>query len=305
MVTFASASAAWRPPKCATELVHVLGRSPRVVPHLHLCLQSGSDRILAQMKRRYQSAGFLERCRRLRAALDEPAFSTDIIVGFPGETEQDFAETCHIVREVGFCKVHIFPYSRRTGTPAAAFREQVHPSIIEDRRQRLAEVEARIGSGILSEARGPAPECHRGGRRPAALRLLTRHILPPCPSFLSGACRRAGRQTGGRAGGNRGRGRACRATGSQSEIWTFSSSPSGANCVTIDGNPIIGELGRQATSPRDWTYYGPPLQTNRVLTITATFTACSCSSGNSTRPDWRNSARTSRDCWTKSAAASW
>src|SRR5205823_13467975 len=72
------------------ELVRVLAGHPRVCPHLHLCLQSGSDRVLAAMKRRYRSAGFLERCRRLRAALDEPAFTTDVIVGFPGETDADF-----------------------------------------------------------------------------------------------------------------------------------------------------------------------------------------------------------------------
>jgi threonylcarbamoyladenosine tRNA methylthiotransferase MtaB len=126
------------------ELVRVLASSARVVPHLHLCLQSGSDRILARMRRRYRATGFLERCRRLREALDEPAFTTDIIVGFPGETEQDFTQTCQMVRDVGFCKVHIFPYSRRVGTTAAAFADQVHPSIIDDRRQRLLELEEEM-----------------------------------------------------------------------------------------------------------------------------------------------------------------
>src|SRR5262249_46355075 len=71
-------------------LVGALARQPRVCPHLHLCLQSGSDRVLARMKRRYRSAGFLERCRRIRQALDTPAFTTDVIIGFPGETEADF-----------------------------------------------------------------------------------------------------------------------------------------------------------------------------------------------------------------------
>src|SRR5207237_10335301 len=83
-------------------LVGVLAAEPRVCPHLHLCLQSGSDRILAAMKRRYRSAGFLERCRRIRAALDRPALTTDVIVGFPGETEADFAETLRVVRAAGF-----------------------------------------------------------------------------------------------------------------------------------------------------------------------------------------------------------
>ena len=126
------------------DLIRVLADSPRVVPHLHLCLQSGSDRILRLMRRRYSSAGFLERCRRLRQALDLPAFTTDVIVGFPGESEQDFESTCRVVREVGFCKVHIFPYSRRAGTPAAEYPEQIHPNILEERRRRLLQLESEL-----------------------------------------------------------------------------------------------------------------------------------------------------------------
>src|SRR5262249_22030870 len=79
------------------ELADAVAGSRRVCPHLHLCLQSGSDTILRRMKRRYTRASFLERCRRLKAALDLPAFTTDIIVGFPGETEDDFAATCAVV----------------------------------------------------------------------------------------------------------------------------------------------------------------------------------------------------------------
>src|SRR5205807_2091896 len=104
------------------DLVRVMSRSPRVAPHLHLCLQSGSDRILGLMKRRYSSGGFLERCRRLKDALDTPAFTTDIIVGFPGETDADFEATCHVARAVGFAKIHIFTYSARAGTPAALWK---------------------------------------------------------------------------------------------------------------------------------------------------------------------------------------
>ncbi len=124
------------------DLVRVLAGQPRICPHLHLCLQSGSDRILAAMKRRYRSAGFLERCRRLRDALDEPAFTTDVIIGFPGETDADFEATCRIVREVGFCKVHVFSFSPRQGTPAASLPGTVSPTIIAQRRQRLRALEA-------------------------------------------------------------------------------------------------------------------------------------------------------------------
>jgi threonylcarbamoyladenosine tRNA methylthiotransferase MtaB len=125
-------------------LVEVLAVARRVVPHLHLCLQSGSDRILKLMKRRYSAAGFLERCRRLRAVLDQPSFSTDVIIGFPGETEADFAATCDVLRHVGFSKVHIFTYSPRKGTAAAELREVVSPPMVTERRQRLRALEREL-----------------------------------------------------------------------------------------------------------------------------------------------------------------
>src|SRR4029077_745527 len=76
------------------DLIRTMADQPRVCPHLHLCLQSGSGRILPRMKRRYSRAGFLERCRRIREALDQPAFTTDVIIGFPGESDADFEATC-------------------------------------------------------------------------------------------------------------------------------------------------------------------------------------------------------------------
>jgi threonylcarbamoyladenosine tRNA methylthiotransferase MtaB len=126
------------------DLLRVLAEQPRVCPHLHLCLQSGSDRILAAMRRRYRSAGFLERVRRIRAALDQPALTTDVIVGFPGETEADFEATLRLVREAGFCKVHVFSYSPRQGTPAAALPDSVPPPVKAERRRRLLELEAEL-----------------------------------------------------------------------------------------------------------------------------------------------------------------
>src|SRR5262249_16752176 len=118
------------------DLVEALARSKRVCPHLHLCLQSGSDRILALMKRRYRTAGFLERCRRLRQVLAQPAFTTDIIIGFPGETDADFEATLRVVREAGFSKIHVFSFSARRGTPAAEFPGKVPPTVIAERGQR-------------------------------------------------------------------------------------------------------------------------------------------------------------------------
>jgi threonylcarbamoyladenosine tRNA methylthiotransferase MtaB len=126
------------------DLVGVMAQEPRICPHLHLCLQSGSDRILTLMKRRYRRAGFLERCRRLRAALDQPAFSTDVIIGFPGETDADFEDTCAVLREVGFAKIHVFSYSPRRGTPAASLPGAVPPQVVDERRERIRELERTL-----------------------------------------------------------------------------------------------------------------------------------------------------------------
>jgi threonylcarbamoyladenosine tRNA methylthiotransferase MtaB len=126
------------------DLVRVLAEQPRICPHLHLCLQSGSDAILARMKRRYRAGGFLERCRRIRAALDQPAFSTDVILGFPGETEADFEATCRVVSEVGFSRLHVFSYSSRQGTAAAAWTDAVPPALVAERRQRLLQLEQEL-----------------------------------------------------------------------------------------------------------------------------------------------------------------
>jgi threonylcarbamoyladenosine tRNA methylthiotransferase MtaB len=126
------------------DLIRAMTENARVCPHLHLCLQSGSDRILAAMKRRYRRRGFLERARRIRDALDRPALTTDVIVGFPGETDADFAETLDVVRQAGFCKVHVFSYSARAGTPAAMMTDQVPPAVIADRCARLRELDRAL-----------------------------------------------------------------------------------------------------------------------------------------------------------------
>ncbi len=128
------------------DLANAMARLPRVAPHLHLCLQSGSDRILERMKRRYRSRGFLERCSRLRKVLDAPAFTTDVIVGFPGETEADFRETLRVAEEAGFAKIHVFSFSPRAGTSAAEFADPVPAPVIEERRLRLLELEATLAS---------------------------------------------------------------------------------------------------------------------------------------------------------------
>jgi threonylcarbamoyladenosine tRNA methylthiotransferase MtaB len=127
------------------ELIAVMAEHPqRIAPHLHICLQSGSDAILRRMRRRWSSRLFIDRCRHFRESLDNPAITTDIIVGFPGETEADFEATCRTSRDCGFSKIHIFPFSPRKGTPAAQMTDQVSPLIKADRCDRLAEIEKQL-----------------------------------------------------------------------------------------------------------------------------------------------------------------
>ena len=118
--------------------------SDRVVPHLHLCLQSGSDSVLRRMRRRWGTKMFLDRCRLLRESLRLPAITTDIIVGFPGETEAEFEQTMETCRAAGFSKIHAFPFSARRGTPAADMPNQIPKSLQSERVSRLTELETEL-----------------------------------------------------------------------------------------------------------------------------------------------------------------
>jgi threonylcarbamoyladenosine tRNA methylthiotransferase MtaB len=126
----------------------------RICPHLHLSLQSGSNRILHLMKRRYRIERFLQRCEKLRVCLDQPAFSTDIIVGFPSETEEDFAQTIAAAREAGFSKIHVFPFSARQGTVAEQMSDQLPKEVINHRRQVLSEVARELSLQYYRELIG-------------------------------------------------------------------------------------------------------------------------------------------------------
>jgi threonylcarbamoyladenosine tRNA methylthiotransferase MtaB len=127
------------------ELIGVMAEFPeRIAPHLHICLQSGSDAVLRRMRRRWGSRLFVDRCRLVRESLDNPAITTDVIVGFPGETDADFEATCRVSRDCGFSKIHIFPFSPRKGTPAAEMPDIVAPQIKAERCERLAEVEREL-----------------------------------------------------------------------------------------------------------------------------------------------------------------
>jgi threonylcarbamoyladenosine tRNA methylthiotransferase MtaB len=137
------------------ELIEVLSElSDKVCPHLHISMQSGSDAVLRRMRRRWGSERFIDRCRLLKQTLDLPAITTDIIVGFPGETENEFMETCLVVREVGFSKIHIFPFSARRGTPAAKMEGQISPQEKQARGRRLVEVEQEMLLDYFDKLKG-------------------------------------------------------------------------------------------------------------------------------------------------------
>jgi len=133
-------------------LLDVLARRDNCVPHLHLPLQSGSPETLRKMNRQYTRDAFVDMLDRVRGRLDRPAISTDIIVGFPGETEDDFQASIDIARYAGFCKIHAFPFSPRDKTAAARWRRDfVPPPIVRERMQRLAEVERECSLAYRSK----------------------------------------------------------------------------------------------------------------------------------------------------------
>lgn len=110
---------------------------PKLCPQFHLALQSGCDAVLARMMRRYNTAQFWAAAQRLRAAFADAALTTDVIVGFPGETEEEFAQTLAFCRRIGFMRLHVFPFSPREGTPAAAMPAQVPKPVKEERVRAL------------------------------------------------------------------------------------------------------------------------------------------------------------------------
>ena len=125
------------PKDLSDELIEVMARSEKICRHLHLPLQSGSSRILKVMNRRYTKEQYLDLAERIKKAVPGISLTTDIIVGFPGETDEDFEETMDVVRRVGFDSAFTFIYSKRTGTPAAAMEDQVPEAIVKERFDRL------------------------------------------------------------------------------------------------------------------------------------------------------------------------
>lgn len=132
------------PKDLSDEVIAAMAETPAVMPHLHLAVQSGSSRILRAMHRSYTREEYLDLVARLRAAMPSLALSTDIIVGFPGETEEDFLDTLSLVREVGFSSAYTFIYSKRPGTPAAKIMDDTPHEVIQERFERLAALVAEL-----------------------------------------------------------------------------------------------------------------------------------------------------------------
>lgn len=119
------------------DIIDIMRRSDKIADHIHLPLQAGSDKILKLMNRHYDTAKFLDRVNKIREARPNISLTTDVIVGFPGETEEDFMDCYNFIKKVGFSELHVFPYSKREGTPASTMPNQVDGNVKKDRVKRL------------------------------------------------------------------------------------------------------------------------------------------------------------------------
>ncbi|WP_102263640.1 tRNA (N(6)-L-threonylcarbamoyladenosine(37)-C(2))-methylthiotransferase MtaB [Mesobacillus jeotgali] len=133
------------------EVIEVIDQSNIIVRHLHIPLQSGSDTVLKRMRRKYTMEFFGERLDRLKEVLPGLAVTSDIIVGFPGETEEEFMETFNFIKKHQFSELHVFPYSKRTGTPAARMEDQVDEDVKNERVHRLIELSNQLAKEYASQ----------------------------------------------------------------------------------------------------------------------------------------------------------
>ena len=146
------------PKDLSDELIEVMKNSKKICRHIHLPLQSGSSRILKLMNRRYDKEKYLDLVQKIRAAMPDISLTTDIIVGFPGETEEDFLETMDVVEKVRYDSAFTFIYSKRTGTPAAVMEDQVPEDVVKDRFDRLLKKVQEIGREMSSRDTGTVQE---------------------------------------------------------------------------------------------------------------------------------------------------
>ncbi|MCE4046994.1 MULTISPECIES: tRNA (N(6)-L-threonylcarbamoyladenosine(37)-C(2))-methylthiotransferase MtaB [Bacillaceae] len=140
------------------EVIEVLNDSKIIVNHLHIPIQSGSDTVLKRMRRKYTMEFFAERITRLKEALPGLAVTSDVIVGFPGETEEEFMETYNFIKEHKFSELHVFPYSKRTGTPAARMEDQIDEDVKNERVHRLIALSDQLAKEYASNYEGEVVE---------------------------------------------------------------------------------------------------------------------------------------------------
>ena len=139
------------------DFIKAAGDCEHLCPQFHPALQSGSNTVLTRMRRRYRVERFLARLDQIRDMLgNDPAFSTDVIVGFPGETDAEFEETLDTCRKARFMKVHVFPFSRRDGTPAATMPDQIPPDVIRERVRILSDLERELAEQFYLSRVNPA-----------------------------------------------------------------------------------------------------------------------------------------------------
>ncbi|MFZ2177575.1 MAG: tRNA (N6-isopentenyl adenosine(37)-C2)-methylthiotransferase MiaB [Rhodococcus sp. (in: high G+C Gram-positive bacteria)] len=132
------------PAEFTDDVIEAMAETPNVCPQLHMPLQSGSDRVLKAMRRSYRKSRFLGIIEKVRAAMPHAAITTDIIVGFPGETEEDFQDTLDVVRQARFTSAYTFQYSKRPGTPAAEMDHQLPKAVVQERYERLIALQEQI-----------------------------------------------------------------------------------------------------------------------------------------------------------------
>jgi threonylcarbamoyladenosine tRNA methylthiotransferase MtaB len=135
-------------------MIRVLNASPKMCRHLHIPLQAGDDEILKRMRRKYTTAEFAEKIAKIREAMPGVAITTDVIVGFPGETDAHFENGYRFMEEVGFSEMHVFPYSRRSGTPAARMDNQVDEEVKHERVHRLIDLSENMQLAYAKEWAG-------------------------------------------------------------------------------------------------------------------------------------------------------
>jgi len=169
-----------------TRFIHWMQHSTIACPHLHLSLQSGSNAVLQRMNRHYTREQYLDFCCQCRQIIPDFCISTDIIVGFPGETPQDFDDTLDIVQKVGFSKVHVFPFSVRPGTQAEKFNNKIPPEMIRKRTHQLLALSKSISYTIKRSYIGKELEVMIEGSNGGFTRNYLKVLVRPHHLFLPG-----------------------------------------------------------------------------------------------------------------------